>query len=150
MAFARSDAKTSDHLLHEISDGQQYEQNPEQMQPVLAACLDVGGYGPGIVVGFHHDEPRAEDHEECQQAALPALAHDHTGLRDRFDFENTGYGPGIVVRFHHDEPRAEDHEECQQAALPALAHDHTGLRDRFDFENTGLGLIHDHPSLVRY
>src|SRR5580658_9300237 len=50
------------------------------METVLAACLHVSGNSAGIVVGFHHDQARAKDHEEGEDVLLPGAA-DRNALR---------------------------------------------------------------------
>jgi hypothetical protein len=88
MALTGRDAEAGHHLLHEVADGKQHDQQPEEVQAVLAARLHVGGDGAGVVVCLHHDQARAEDHQERQQVLLPVVADDDaTGLR---------YGDDIV------------------------------------------------------
>jgi hypothetical protein len=69
VTFASGDAEARDHLLNEVADRQQKDEQPEQVQAVLAAGLHVGGDGAGVVVGLHNDEAGADDDEEGEQAA---------------------------------------------------------------------------------
>ena len=74
VALAGGDAEAGDHLLHEIRDRQQQQQHPQQAGAVLRAGLGVGGDGAGVVVSDHHDEARAGNDQEVQDALPPARA----------------------------------------------------------------------------
>ncbi len=71
VAFAGGDAEAGDHLLHEVADGEQQKEHPEQVVAVLATSLHVGGDCAGVVVGFHDDEAGAKGDEEAEDGALP-------------------------------------------------------------------------------
>jgi len=80
VALPGGDAQPRDHLLHEVANGQQHHQQPQQMETVLASCLHVGRNGAGIIVGFHDDQAGTEDHEEGQHVLLPAATDDDPPL----------------------------------------------------------------------
>jgi hypothetical protein len=75
MAFAGRNTQPGHHLLHEVADRQQYDQQPEEVQAILAARLHIGGDSAGVVIRLHHDQPRAKDHEEREQVLLPRMAN---------------------------------------------------------------------------
>jgi len=74
VAFAGGDAEARDHLLHEVADGEEEDEDPEEVEAVLASGLHVGGDGSGVVVGFHDDEAGTEDDEEAEDGAEPGAA----------------------------------------------------------------------------
>jgi hypothetical protein len=55
--------------------GNSHNQDPQQMQAVLAAGLHVSGYRSRIVFRFHHDQAGAKDHQESDHMLLPGTAH---------------------------------------------------------------------------
>jgi hypothetical protein len=91
MALARRNAQPRNHLLNEVADGQQHDQQPEQMQAVLTTGLHVRRDGPSIIVRFHDDQAGAKDHQEGHNAPLPRTPDHDSGC---------GSGHGILL-FHH-------------------------------------------------
>ncbi len=61
------------HFLHVIRHGDQDDEDPQQPHAVLGAGDRIGGDAAGIVVGDHDNDPGAEDGEEDEQPAPPAL-----------------------------------------------------------------------------
>ena len=67
------------------------------MRPILRAGLDIGGDGAGIIVGFHYDQARSEDHKERQGLGDPLLRNaDRLGCGDRGCVV-----PGRMIHCHH-------------------------------------------------
>src|SRR5262252_2990238 len=67
------------------------------MSPVLRARLTVRGNRAGIVVGDHHDESGAEDHQEGQEIVSPLGFHYSPADRCDFLFEaGRGHGHKFV------------------------------------------------------
>jgi hypothetical protein len=102
VAFAGGDAEARDHLLHEVADGKEEDEDPEEVESVLAAGLHVGGDGAGVVVGFHDDETGAEDDEEAEDGAEPGTADEGLvgGLELRLELGlegGHGRGPPSVL-----------------------------------------------------
>src|ERR1039458_1803441 len=62
------------------------------MQAVLSAGLHVCGDRSRIIVRLHHDQARAEDHQEGEQMLLPGTA-DHHAL--------CGGNVGVELRFRY-------------------------------------------------
>jgi hypothetical protein len=101
VAFAGGDAEARDHLLHEVADGEQKDENPEEVEAVLAAGLHVGGDGAGVVIGFHDDEAGAEDDEEAEEGAMPGAARQRSAGGRGLELGlqgGHGRGPASLVR----------------------------------------------------
>ena len=62
VALAGRNAQARHHLLHKVADGQQHNQRPQQVQPVLPAGLHVGRDGTTVVVRHHHNQAGTKDH----------------------------------------------------------------------------------------
>ena len=64
VADPRDGAQAQDHLLVDVEDGDEQEEGPHEVGPVVLPGLGVGAERAGVVVAGHDDEARAHDGEE--------------------------------------------------------------------------------------
>ena len=61
-------AEAHDHLLVDDQHGDKQQQHPQQARAVVLPGLGVGRDAAGVVVADHHDQARADDRQQRQQA----------------------------------------------------------------------------------
>ena len=57
------------HFLDVVGHGHENDERPEQIEPGLGPRFSVGRDPPGVVVGHHRDDARADDRQEDQCTA---------------------------------------------------------------------------------
>jgi hypothetical protein len=82
VADAGDRTEANDHLLVDDQHRDEQGQRPQQRQPVVLAGLGVGRDPAGVVVPHHHDESRAEDGEQGEDAGLPRASAPDVVLLD--------------------------------------------------------------------
>ena len=74
MADAGDRAQPDHHLLVDDQHRDEQQKGPQQGGVVVLAGLGVGGDAAGVVVADHHDDARAHDGGQGQEALLPGVA----------------------------------------------------------------------------
>ena len=82
LSTASGDGLTRRRVDHATARVLRHEGYRRERHAVAAIRQRIGDDRPGVVVRLHHDQARAEDHEECEKIARPTIAN-HDAARGR-------------------------------------------------------------------